>query len=136
MIWGECKTYGGGKRTREHALQKNFWSPPKELLDCLVLVTCKEGNETPGGGGGTLPYEGGSTIKTFCGRGVLCAAFLPPSVFPTNRCDLNIASGDGFFEIASNALGPAKAYILAGTQWICAIKTRGLRQLERPCNGN
>ena len=38
MIWGGCKTYGGGKRTRDRALQKNFWTLLKEVLVSSVLV--------------------------------------------------------------------------------------------------
>ena len=57
---GGCKTYGGGKRTRERALlknsgpfQKSFWS-----AQSWIFVQEKQSNDTRGG------------WKTYCTRGV------------------------------------------------------------------
>ena len=36
VIWGGAKRMGGVKRTRERA----FWTPPKDLLVCLVVDFC------------------------------------------------------------------------------------------------
>ena len=58
-----AKRMGGGKRSRERALPKNFWTPAlkllKELLVCSVVffVQEKQSNDTRGGVE-NVPYEG------------------------------------------------------------------------------
>ena len=45
VILGGAKRMGGGKRTREYALPKIFWTPSKELLVCSVMVFCYKKTE-------------------------------------------------------------------------------------------
>ena len=75
MIWGACKTYmGGGKRTRERALPKKCWTPPKELLlsaHSCIFVQEKQSNDARGGWksyrrrGVQNPFLGGVSFVRF-----------------------------------------------------------------------
>ena len=69
---------GGGKRTRERALPKIVWTPPKELLVCSVVDFCTGKTEHEHlRGVENVPYEGGS--KTLLG-GVSFVRFSTPQI--------------------------------------------------------
>ena len=70
VIWGVQNVWGGGgKRARERALPKLFWTPPKELLVCSVVAFCTRKTEHWHlRGVENVPYEGGESKTPFFTR--------------------------------------------------------------------
>ena len=77
---GGCKTYGGWKTYQRTRSPENFWTPPKELLVCSVVVFCTGKTECWHlRGVENVPYEGGSKAPFW--KGCHSWGFPPPSFF-------------------------------------------------------